>query len=172
MAWALISILPGWLVSPHGKERRDVAAVYLALAAELRSIGSDQFVGRRRALTAALNTAYDTLLTARSTDVGQNRERTRLGASYPRGAPWPGVRPGLARRAQRAAQAGARQADEAFDVGTLSRVFTIRLMIPARRARLRTWRRLRLALGYGALPTGLWPTCTPNSSAPCPSRPP
>ncbi len=31
--WALILIVPGWLLSPHGKEQRDVAAVYLALAA-------------------------------------------------------------------------------------------------------------------------------------------
>ena len=28
VAWALILILPGWLRSPHGREQRDVAAVY------------------------------------------------------------------------------------------------------------------------------------------------
>ena len=32
VVWALILILPGWLRSPHGREQRDVAAVYDALA--------------------------------------------------------------------------------------------------------------------------------------------
>ena len=55
--WALILIVPGWLRSPHGKEQRDVAAAYTALAELLRSVGTDQFTARRQALTAALNTA-------------------------------------------------------------------------------------------------------------------
>jgi hypothetical protein len=70
--WALILIVPGWLLSPHGKEQRDVAAVYTALAQELRSVGTGGFTGRRQALTGALNAAYDELLTARSTATGQN----------------------------------------------------------------------------------------------------
>ncbi len=76
--WALILIVPGWLASPHGKEQRDVAAVYEALAAELRSVGTASFTSRRQALTAALNTAYDELLTARSTATGRNGRITRL----------------------------------------------------------------------------------------------
>ncbi len=76
-AWALILILPGWLLSPHGQEQRDVAAVYMALAAELRS-GSDGFAARRQALTGALSTAYDTLLRGRSTAAGRSREAMRL----------------------------------------------------------------------------------------------
>ena len=60
--WALILIVPGWLLSPHGKEQRDVAAVYSALAGVLRAIGTDDFTARRQQLTAALNTAYDELL--------------------------------------------------------------------------------------------------------------
>ena len=30
--WALVLILPSWLLSPHGQDRRAVAAVYQALA--------------------------------------------------------------------------------------------------------------------------------------------
>ena len=32
VVWALILILPGWLHAPYGREQRDVAAVYDALA--------------------------------------------------------------------------------------------------------------------------------------------
>ena len=76
-AWALILILPGWLLSPHGQEQRDVAAVYSALAAELRS-APDGFAVRRQAVTGALSTAYDTLLRGRSTAAGRSREAMRL----------------------------------------------------------------------------------------------
>jgi uncharacterized membrane protein YccC len=76
-AWALLLIVPGWLLSPHGQERRDVAAAYQALAAQLRS-APDGFVARRQALTAALNTAYDTLLRGRSNAAGRSREAMRL----------------------------------------------------------------------------------------------
>jgi uncharacterized membrane protein YccC len=75
--WALLLIVPGWLLSPHGQEQRDVAAVYSALAAELRS-GPDGFIARRQGLTAALNTAYDTLLRGRSAAAGRSREAMRL----------------------------------------------------------------------------------------------
>ena len=77
--WALILILPGWLRYPHGKEQRDVAAVYTALAELVRSVGTAQFTARRQALTSALNTAYDELLTARSTATGRNQRTMRLG---------------------------------------------------------------------------------------------
>ena len=76
--WALILILPGWLRAPYGREQRDVAAVYDALAGLLRSVGGDGFTAARQALTTALNTAYDELLTARSTATGLNRQRARL----------------------------------------------------------------------------------------------
>ncbi|HEX2822577.1 MAG TPA: FUSC family membrane protein, partial [Streptosporangiaceae bacterium] len=76
--WALLLILPGWLLSPHGKEQRDVAAVYHALAGQLRAIGTSQFTAERQRLTSALNIAYDELLTARSTATGRNRRTMRL----------------------------------------------------------------------------------------------
>jgi uncharacterized membrane protein YccC len=78
VVWALILILPGWLLSPHGKEQRSVAAVYDALAAQLASIGTDAFTARRQALTAAFNLAYDELLTARSTSTGRNERLISL----------------------------------------------------------------------------------------------
>jgi uncharacterized membrane protein YccC len=81
VGWALVLILPGWLRSPHGREQRDVAAVYDALADMLRAAGSALFTARRQALTATLNTAYDEVLTRRSTSAGQNRRLKRLSAA-------------------------------------------------------------------------------------------
>jgi uncharacterized membrane protein YccC len=81
VVWALILILPGWLRAPHAQEQRDVAAVYDAVAGLLRSVGTDRFTARRQALTGALNTAYDEVVTARSTAIGLNTNRLRLGAA-------------------------------------------------------------------------------------------
>ncbi len=78
VAWALILILPGWLLSPHGKEQRNVAAVYHALAVKLGAIGTDEFAAARQAVTAALNTAYDELLAGRSIAAGRNLRTMRL----------------------------------------------------------------------------------------------
>ena len=81
VAWALLLILPGWLLSPHGKEQRDVAAVYDGLAGQLAAVGTSDFTARRQQLTTALNTAYDELLTARSTATGRNRRTIGLVAA-------------------------------------------------------------------------------------------
>ncbi|MBV9092332.1 MAG: FUSC family protein [Streptosporangiaceae bacterium] len=81
VAWALLLTLPGWLLSPHETEQRVVAAVYQAVAAELRAVGTGGFTAARQALTAALNRAYDTLITARSTAPGRNPRITRLMAA-------------------------------------------------------------------------------------------
>jgi len=87
VAWALLLIVPGWLLSPRSAEQRSVAAVYHALAGYLRAIGTPHAIEARRAVTAALNTAYDTLLTARSTAGGRSRRMTHLmavlNASHP-----------------------------------------------------------------------------------------
>jgi uncharacterized membrane protein YccC len=76
--WALILTVPGWLLSPRAAEQRSVAAVYRALAAQLRVIGTADFTEARRAGTAAMNTAYDTVLTARATAGGRNEKMRRL----------------------------------------------------------------------------------------------
>jgi uncharacterized membrane protein YccC len=76
--WALILTVPGWLLSPRAAEQQSVAAVYHALAAQLRAIGTAGFAGARQGGTAAMNTAYDTVLTARSTAGGRNEKMRRL----------------------------------------------------------------------------------------------
>jgi uncharacterized membrane protein YccC len=78
VAWALVLILPGWLLSPHGQEQRVVAAVYQALANQLAAIGTGDFAARRQAVTSAIGTAYDQVLTARSVAAGRNRVRMRM----------------------------------------------------------------------------------------------
>jgi uncharacterized membrane protein YccC len=79
--WAVILILPGWLLSPHGQEQRAVAAVYQALANQLASIGTGEFTAKREAVTTAVNAAYDQLLTARTIAPGRNRRVMRLVAA-------------------------------------------------------------------------------------------
>jgi hypothetical protein len=69
-AWALLLIVPGWLLFPHVAEQRSVAAVYRALAGELRAAGAPGFTGSRLAVTNAMNTAYDQLLAVRSGSSG------------------------------------------------------------------------------------------------------
>jgi uncharacterized membrane protein YccC len=76
--WALILLVPGWLRAPYGREQRDVAAVYDALASQLAAVGTEDFTVRRQAVTGALDTAYDELLTARAAATGLNRRRARL----------------------------------------------------------------------------------------------
>ncbi len=81
VVWALVLILPGWLLSPHGQEQRAVAAVYQALADQLAAIGTSGFAARRQAVTSAISTAYDELLTARTIAAGRNWAVMRLVAA-------------------------------------------------------------------------------------------
>jgi hypothetical protein len=76
--WALVLILPGWLLAPYGQDQRYVAAVYQALADQLAAIGTDQLTARRQAVTTAVNSAYDELLSARAIAAGRNRTTMRL----------------------------------------------------------------------------------------------
>jgi uncharacterized membrane protein YccC len=76
--WGLVLIMPAWLLSPRGAEQSAVARVYHAIAGGLRAIGTPEVVNTRRAVTTALNTAYDTLLTGRSLASGRNELDMRL----------------------------------------------------------------------------------------------
>src|SRR5580704_19021762 len=76
--WGLVLIMPAWLLSPRGAEQRAVAGVYHAIADGLRAVGTPEVVNTRRAVTTALNTAYDTLLTGRSVASGRNELDMRL----------------------------------------------------------------------------------------------
>jgi uncharacterized membrane protein YccC len=78
VAWAMILIIPGWLLYPRAAEQHSVAAVYRSLAAELRAIGTGSFAAERRAVTSALNVAYDQLLTTRSRLAGRDPRLMRL----------------------------------------------------------------------------------------------
>ncbi|MGH3288224.1 MAG: FUSC family protein, partial [Streptosporangiaceae bacterium] len=78
VVWALVLILPGWLLAPYGQHQRYVAAVYQALADQLASIGTDELTASRQGVTAAVNAAYDELLSARAIAAGRNRTSMRL----------------------------------------------------------------------------------------------
>jgi uncharacterized membrane protein YccC len=80
VAWSMILIIPGWLLYPRAAEQHAVAGVYRAQAARLRAIGTDQYLARRRAVTAAIAAAYDQLLTFRSGIAGPDSRLRRLGA--------------------------------------------------------------------------------------------
>jgi uncharacterized membrane protein YccC len=78
VAWAMILIIPGWILYPRAAEQRSVADVYRALAAALRSAGAGDYTANRHAVTTALNVAYDQLLSARSGLGGANPQLMRL----------------------------------------------------------------------------------------------
>jgi uncharacterized membrane protein YccC len=78
VAWALLLLVPGWLLSPRSAEQSAVADVYRALADDLRAIGTGRTTETRPAVTAALDAAYDSLLTARATAGGRSRRTTHL----------------------------------------------------------------------------------------------
>jgi uncharacterized membrane protein YccC len=78
VAWAMLLLVPGWLLAPRSAEQSAVADAYHGLADDLRAIGTDRTAQARRAATAALNTAYDTVLTARATAGGRSRRMTHL----------------------------------------------------------------------------------------------
>jgi uncharacterized membrane protein YccC len=80
VVWALLLIVPGWLLEPRAAEQRAVADVYHALARALRAIGTPGALAVRRDVTAALNRAYDMLLTGRTFAAGRSRSRMRLTA--------------------------------------------------------------------------------------------
>ncbi|HEY2443917.1 MAG TPA: FUSC family protein [Streptosporangiaceae bacterium] len=88
VAWAMILIIPGWILYPRAAEQHSVAAVYRSLADGLRAAGTvpagteaagaGGYAASRRAVTAALNVAYDQLLTTRSGLGGANPRLMRL----------------------------------------------------------------------------------------------
>lgn len=71
VAWALLLITPGYLLSPRSAERKAVAEVYYSLARDLRLIGPPELAHAWTA-TGALNTAYDVMLTKRTSASGRS----------------------------------------------------------------------------------------------------
>jgi uncharacterized membrane protein YccC len=78
VAWALLLLLPGFLLAPRSAERKAVAAVYHAIAADLRAIGTPGSVATHQALATALNGAYDAMLTGRASASGRSRRDMQL----------------------------------------------------------------------------------------------
>jgi uncharacterized membrane protein YccC len=78
VAWALLLITPGFLLSPRSAERKAVAAVYHQLAADLRAIGTPGSNDARQAVVTALNVAYDAMLTGRASSSGRSRRDMHL----------------------------------------------------------------------------------------------
>jgi uncharacterized membrane protein YccC len=77
-AWALLLLVPGWLLSPRGVEQHLIGDVYHRIADGLRAVGTPGSATARQNVTAALNVAYDALLTGRSASSGRSRATTRL----------------------------------------------------------------------------------------------
>jgi uncharacterized membrane protein YccC len=78
VVWALLLITPGYLLSPRSAERKAVAEVYYAVARGLRMAGTPGAAGARTALAAALNAAYDAMLTKRAYAGGRSRRDRHL----------------------------------------------------------------------------------------------
>ncbi len=66
VAWAILLLIPGWLVSPLSAERRSTAGAYGAIAGLLRAAGTPRFPQAHEALVAALNAAWDDLASRRA----------------------------------------------------------------------------------------------------------
>jgi uncharacterized membrane protein YccC len=78
VAWSLLLITPGYLLAPRAAERKAVAAVFHAIAAHLRAIGTPASAETHRAVTAALNVAYDAVLARRASSNGRSRRDAHL----------------------------------------------------------------------------------------------
>ena len=78
VAWALLLITPGYLLSPRSAERKAVAEVYYALATGLRLTGTPGMAGARTALAGALNAAYDAVLTRQASAGGRSARNMHL----------------------------------------------------------------------------------------------
>ena len=77
-AFALLLSVAAWPVRATAPERALVATVYDQLSVLLSAAGTPAATGARQQLTAALNTAYDALLTARSHLQGRDQIYRRL----------------------------------------------------------------------------------------------
>lgn len=80
VAWALCISLIGGIGRATAPERVAVADVYRALALQMEMTARDEAEAARRALTDAMNTAYDTVVTYRATAGGRDARVRRLAA--------------------------------------------------------------------------------------------
>jgi uncharacterized membrane protein YccC len=78
VGWWLVMLVPGWLLFPRSVEQREVAAAYRALAANVRALGTERLGAARRRTIAAINLAYEDLLSQGSAASAPDRELALL----------------------------------------------------------------------------------------------
>jgi uncharacterized membrane protein YccC len=78
VVWSLLLITPGYLLAPRAAERKAVAAVFHAIAANLRALGTPALAQTNQAETAALNVAYEGMLAKRASASGRSRRDAHL----------------------------------------------------------------------------------------------
>ena len=80
VGWAMLLLVPGWLIAPLAAEQRSTAAVYRSIASMLRAAGTPQFPAAHQAVVTALNPAWDDLASRRARASGRDPELTRIAA--------------------------------------------------------------------------------------------
>ena len=65
LGWAMLLLVPAWLITPLAAEQRSTADVYRALARMLRAAGTPEFPEAHQAVVTALNQAWDDLASRR-----------------------------------------------------------------------------------------------------------
>ncbi|WP_346622809.1 FUSC family protein [Blastococcus montanus] len=86
-AWATLATLVQSRTEALDPDRAAVAAVFTRIAALLSAVGSDRAPDARRALTTALNAAYDRVIRSRSRSAGRSRELSELAGVLNAAAP-------------------------------------------------------------------------------------
>jgi uncharacterized membrane protein YccC len=79
-AWAILLLVPAWLLAPLAAEQRSTASVYRSIAAMLGAIGTDHVHAERQRAVSALNAAWDDLLARRARSEGRDANQLRLAA--------------------------------------------------------------------------------------------
>jgi uncharacterized membrane protein YccC len=78
VGWTLLLLTPGWLLHPRAEEQRRIAAVYRALAVNLRALGTGDLAAARQGVIGALNLAFEELLGQRAAVTGRDRQLAGL----------------------------------------------------------------------------------------------
>ncbi|MGY1827767.1 MULTISPECIES: FUSC family protein [unclassified Blastococcus] len=86
-AWAVVITLVQARTEPLDPDRSAVAAVFTRIGELLAAVGSDAAPEARRALTGALNEAYDRVIRSRSRSAGRSRELSELAGVLNAAAP-------------------------------------------------------------------------------------
>src|SRR3954453_17629192 len=86
-AWATLTTLVQARTEPQDPDRTSVAAVFTRIAELLDAIGTPGTDAARRALTVALNAAYDRVIRSRSRSAGRTRELSELAGVLNAAAP-------------------------------------------------------------------------------------